>query len=186
MRAGGMRVLGTPMHLSRITVPTFVTGAVTDHLTPWEGCYRTTQLLSGPSTFVLSNAGHIQSLVNPPGNPKASYWTGGEPGPDAHAGGRPPSGTRAAGGSPGRSGCSSAPATRSRRARSAGSPDHPVLEPAPGSYVVDRAPGLKDRQRMVTLPVSRSTATRPSRSAAAIIRRVNRCRRSTGGGSIGA
>ena len=32
---------------------------------------------------MLSNAGHIASLVNPPGNPKASYWVGGEPGPDA-------------------------------------------------------------------------------------------------------
>ena len=40
------------------------------------GCYRTTQLLGGDSTFVLSNAGHIASLVNPPGNPKASYFTG--------------------------------------------------------------------------------------------------------------
>ena len=33
--------------LTRIKVPTFVTGAVTDHLTPWNGCYRTTQLLGG-------------------------------------------------------------------------------------------------------------------------------------------
>jgi polyhydroxyalkanoate synthase len=79
---GGMTVLGTPVDLSRITVPTYVTGGVTDHLTPWQGCYRTTQLLSGPMTFVLSNAGHIQSLVNPPGNPKATYHAGGEPGPD--------------------------------------------------------------------------------------------------------
>src|SRR3712207_9480453 len=67
---GALRVLGTPVHLSRITLPTFVTGALTDHITPWYGCYRTTQLLSGPSTFVLSSSGHIQSLVNPPGNPK--------------------------------------------------------------------------------------------------------------------
>jgi polyhydroxyalkanoate synthase len=34
-------------------------------------------------TFVLSNSGHIQSLVNPPGNPKASYYTGPPPGHDA-------------------------------------------------------------------------------------------------------
>jgi hypothetical protein len=54
-------------------VPTFVTGAVADHLTPWKGCYRTTQLLGGDSTFVLSNSGHIASLVNPPANPKARY-----------------------------------------------------------------------------------------------------------------
>ena len=32
---------------------------------------------------MLSNAGHIQSLVNPPGNPKARMFTGPEPGPDA-------------------------------------------------------------------------------------------------------
>ena len=57
-------------------LPTFVMGALSDHLTPWKGTYRTTQLLSGESRFVLSNAGHIASLVNPPGNPKASYFTG--------------------------------------------------------------------------------------------------------------
>ena len=31
---------------------------------------------------MLSYSGHIASLVNPPGNPKAHYWTGGTPGPD--------------------------------------------------------------------------------------------------------
>jgi polyhydroxyalkanoate synthase len=82
-RPGAIKVLDTPIDLSTINVPTFATGAITDHLTPWKGCYRTTQLLSGPMTFVLSNSGHIQSLVNPPGNPKASYYTGQPPGPDA-------------------------------------------------------------------------------------------------------
>jgi len=82
---GRLTVLGTPVDLASIKVPTFVTGGTTDHLTPWQGCYRTTQLLSGPSTFVLSNAGHIQSLVNPPGNPKATFFAGGEPGQDAQA-----------------------------------------------------------------------------------------------------
>lgn len=82
---GAMTVLGTPIDLSRISMPKFVTGAVTDHLTPWKGCYQTTQLLGGPAKFVLSNAGHIASLVNPPGNPKASYYTGGAPGPDPEA-----------------------------------------------------------------------------------------------------
>jgi polyhydroxyalkanoate synthase len=79
---GAATVLDTPVDLSTIKVPTFVTGAMTDHLTPWKGCYRTTQLLSGPMTFVLSNSGHIQSLVNPPSNPKASYYTGPQPGQD--------------------------------------------------------------------------------------------------------
>jgi polyhydroxyalkanoate synthase subunit PhaC len=82
---GGMTVLGTPLQLDRITVPAFVTGALADHLTPWKGCYRTTQLLGGDATFVLSHSGHIASLVNPPGNPKAQYWTGAAPGSDPDA-----------------------------------------------------------------------------------------------------
>jgi polyhydroxyalkanoate synthase len=72
---GAMEALGTPIDLGTITVPTYVTGAINDHLTPWKACYRTTELMSGDSTFTLSNAGHIASLVNPPGNPKANYYT---------------------------------------------------------------------------------------------------------------
>ena len=81
-KVGELEVLGTPVDLRRVTVDTYVTGATTDHLTPWRGCYQTTQLLSGKSRFVLSNAGHIASLINPPGNPKAHFFAGPEPGPD--------------------------------------------------------------------------------------------------------
>jgi len=73
---GAMEALGEPIDLGTIKVPAYVAGAVNDHLTPWKATYRTTQFLSGDCTFALSNAGHIASLVNPPGNPKASYYTG--------------------------------------------------------------------------------------------------------------
>lgn len=74
---GARTFLDTPFDLGTIDIPNFVVGAVNDHLTPWRGTYRTTQLLGGDdTTYVLSNAGHIASLVNPPGNPKASYFTG--------------------------------------------------------------------------------------------------------------
>jgi polyhydroxyalkanoate synthase len=79
VNAGALTVLDAPVDLKRVTLETYVTGATTDHLTPWKGCYRTTQLLGGDSTFVLSNAGHIASLVNPPGNPKAHFFAGPEP-----------------------------------------------------------------------------------------------------------
>jgi polyhydroxyalkanoate synthase len=81
-KVGEFEVLGTPVDLRRITVDTYVTGATTDHLTPWRGCYQTTQMLSGQSRFVLSNAGHIASLINPPGNPKAHFFAGPDPVPD--------------------------------------------------------------------------------------------------------
>jgi polyhydroxyalkanoate synthase len=62
--------------LSKVKLDTFVTAGVTDHITPWQGCYATTQLLGGKPTFALTNAGHIQSILNPPGNPKASCFIG--------------------------------------------------------------------------------------------------------------
>ena len=46
---------------------------ISDHITPWESCYATTQLLGGDTRFVLSHSGHVAALVNPPGNPKARY-----------------------------------------------------------------------------------------------------------------
>jgi polyhydroxyalkanoate synthase len=82
---GALTVLGVPIDVRKIKIDTFVTGAMTDHLTPWRACYRTTQLLGGTSSFILSNSGHVASLVNPPGNPKASYWLGPKPGPDPDA-----------------------------------------------------------------------------------------------------
>ncbi len=84
-KPGALTVLGTPVDLANIKVETYVTGATTDHLTPWKGCYRATQLMSGPTTFILSNAGHIQAQVNPPGNPKAHFFAGPLPGPDPDA-----------------------------------------------------------------------------------------------------
>jgi polyhydroxyalkanoate synthase subunit PhaC len=140
VKPGALRVLGTPVHLSRITVPTFVTGALTDHITPWDGCYRTTQLLSGPSTFVLSYSGHIQSLVNPPGNPKASYWTGGEPGPDPHAWRAAAEQHSGSWWEPWSEWAIEHSGDEVPAPETLGSADHPSLEPAPGSYVRNRVP----------------------------------------------
>ncbi|HEX6677928.1 MAG TPA: alpha/beta fold hydrolase [Actinomycetes bacterium] len=72
---GAMSVLGRPVDLSRVEVDAYVVAGIADHLTPWQNCYRSTQLLGGDSRFVLSTSGHIAALVNPPGNPKASYQT---------------------------------------------------------------------------------------------------------------
>jgi len=75
-RPGALTVLGVPIDLGKITVDSYVVAGVTDHITPWENCYRSAQLFGGTTRFVLSTSGHIAALVNPPGNPKASYHTG--------------------------------------------------------------------------------------------------------------
>jgi polyhydroxyalkanoate synthase subunit PhaC len=77
-RPGSLKLLDTPIDLSRVTLDTFITAGITDHITPWQGCYATTQLLGGKPEFILSSAGHIQSILNPPGNPKARYFTNAE------------------------------------------------------------------------------------------------------------
>jgi polyhydroxyalkanoate synthase len=71
--AGGVTVMGVPIDLSRIDTDAYVVAGIADHITPWQNCYRSTQLLGGTTRFVLSTGGHIAALVNPPGNPRASY-----------------------------------------------------------------------------------------------------------------
>ncbi|VVN92671.1 class II poly(R)-hydroxyalkanoic acid synthase [Pseudomonas fluorescens] len=72
-RPGGMEVCGMPVNLEKVTVDSFSIAGINDHITPWDAVYRSTRLLGGERRFVLSNSGHIQSILNPPGNPKASY-----------------------------------------------------------------------------------------------------------------
>src|SRR5208282_971576 len=79
-KPGGLSILGTSIDLSRVQYESYVVGALTDHITPWKACFRTPALLGGKSQFVLSSSGHIQALVNPPGNPKSRYLTADENG----------------------------------------------------------------------------------------------------------
>jgi len=74
-RPDAITVLGVPIDLGKVTVDSYIVAGIADHITPWENCYRTTQLFGGTSRFVLSTSGHIAALVNPPGNPKATFHT---------------------------------------------------------------------------------------------------------------
>ena len=67
--------MGHIVDLKSVTQDGFMVAGVTDHITPWKACYRNVHLFGGEIDFVLSNSGHIQSLLNPPGNPKAKYFS---------------------------------------------------------------------------------------------------------------
>lgn len=83
---GEFEVAGHPVDLSKVTADAFVVAGLTDHITPWKACYRTTQLLGSDNVeFVLSSSGHIQSLLNPPGNPKAKMFRNPDIAEDADA-----------------------------------------------------------------------------------------------------
>jgi poly[(R)-3-hydroxyalkanoate] polymerase subunit PhaC len=70
---GGATMLGSPVDLAAVDRDTYLVAGITDHICPWQSCYRSTQLLSGRQRFVLSTSGHIAAMVNPPGNDKARY-----------------------------------------------------------------------------------------------------------------
>jgi len=73
---GAMKVRGKAIaDLAKLDIDSYVLAAATDHLCIWQGVYRSAQLLGKRSQFVLGNSGHIQTIVCPPGNPKASFCT---------------------------------------------------------------------------------------------------------------
>ena len=74
---GAVRMLGTPVDLGTVTSDTYVVAGIADHISPWQACYRSARMLGSKDLrFILSSSGHIAALVNPPGNPKASYRAG--------------------------------------------------------------------------------------------------------------
>ena len=81
-RSDEVTVLGEPVDLGAVTVDTYVVAGIADHITPWESCHRSARLFGGDTRFVLSTSGHIAALVNPPGNPKATYRTNDDLGAD--------------------------------------------------------------------------------------------------------
>jgi polyhydroxyalkanoate synthase len=131
-------MLGSPVDLAKVDTDAYVIAGVADHLCPWQSCYRTTQLLGGPVTFVLSTSGQIASMINSPANPKASFQTAAANPPD-------PGGFLAAAHMvPGSwwSDYSSWLAARSgeqkKSPRQLGRKAYPVQCAAPGTYVHDR------------------------------------------------
>jgi polyhydroxyalkanoate synthase len=137
VNAGKLTLNDKTIDLSKVKADSYVIAGTTDHITPWKGVHKTAQIMGEGTTFVLSNSGHLQSLINPPTNPKASFMIGpvNPSGPDAFVAAaekrkgswwldwrdwlQARSGEEVA-----------APA-------SPGSERHPVLAAAPGTYVFD-------------------------------------------------
>jgi polyhydroxyalkanoate synthase len=70
---GGATMLGSPVDLGLVDRDNYIVAGITDHICPWQSCYRSTQLLGGRPRFLLSTSGHVAAMVNPPGNEKARY-----------------------------------------------------------------------------------------------------------------
>jgi polyhydroxyalkanoate synthase len=53
----------------------YILAGQTDHICAWQACHRAARLFGGNVEFVLNSSGHVQSLVSPPDNFKAKYFT---------------------------------------------------------------------------------------------------------------
>ncbi|MBI5494752.1 MAG: class I poly(R)-hydroxyalkanoic acid synthase [Deltaproteobacteria bacterium] len=85
VKPGGLVVLGTPLDLRNVRVPTFMVSTREDHIAPWKATYKATQLFSGPVAFHLAGSGHIAGIINPPTQVKYGFVTAevNPPDPDA-------------------------------------------------------------------------------------------------------
>jgi polyhydroxyalkanoate synthase len=66
LKPGTMVILGRHVDLRRVSLDSYFTASITDHIAQWKHVYRNMMSYSGDRTFMLSATGHVQSVVNPP------------------------------------------------------------------------------------------------------------------------
>lgn len=74
-RPGNMTIDGTALDLQDLDCDKFFLAGLSDHITPWKACYRSAQAFGGSREFLLSNSGHMQTMLNSPTKKGASYFT---------------------------------------------------------------------------------------------------------------
>jgi polyhydroxyalkanoate synthase len=63
--------------LERITQPLYAVGAQIDHICPWKSTFKVCDKVASPVRYVLSSEGHITGIVNPPSElSRRKYWAG--------------------------------------------------------------------------------------------------------------
>ncbi|MEP7302438.1 MAG: class I poly(R)-hydroxyalkanoic acid synthase [Caldimonas sp.] len=71
---GALTVCGEKVDLGSVFAPAYLYASREDHIVPWTGAYRSTQLFKGKRRFVLGASGHIAGVINPPLKKKRSHW----------------------------------------------------------------------------------------------------------------
>ena len=135
-----MAVGGTPIDLGRIETPVYIQAGREDHIAPAQSVWRLTRHVKGSWTFVLAGSGHIAGVVNPPDAGKYQYWTNPEKVAtlDAFVGGA--SETKGSWWPHWRAWLETQDAAMvpAKGKRVPGSKGDPVIEDAPGRYVMTR------------------------------------------------
>ena len=72
---GGFTLLGEPVDLGKIKIPTYIQAGKEDHIAPPESVFKAVNLYGGPVKFMLAGSGHIAGVINPPSAKKYQHWT---------------------------------------------------------------------------------------------------------------
>ena len=132
---GGLEVLGERLSVSDVQVPLCAIACETDHIAAWKASFTgVSRMGSEAKHFILSESGHIAGIINPPSKRKYGHFTNDDmdlnpdewrEGAERHEGSWWP-----------RWGDWLARHSGERiPARQLGDSEHPVLAPAPGTYV---------------------------------------------------
>ncbi len=71
---GELLAAGKRINLEDVRCDVYLMAGSTDHITPWKGAYRSTQLFGGNVEFVLTNQNHTQTISARGDNKHLKYW----------------------------------------------------------------------------------------------------------------
>jgi len=132
---GGIELCNDRLGIEDVDVPVFFVACETDHIAAWKDSYRGAQKLgAGDKTFIVSQSGHVAGIVNPPSKKKYGHYHNPDLGLDAAGWFH---GAIFTEGSwwPRWQAWLAARSGEMVKARKPGDSSHPVLCPAPGTYV---------------------------------------------------
>ena len=137
--------LGVRLDLKKINLPSYVLAAREDHIVPWKSAYASAQHLK-PSAkkpanirFVLAAAGHIAGVINPANKNKRSFWSTATLPDNAEQWFSAAKETPGSWWADWSKWLAAYGGSRIPAPKNLGSPEHKVIEPAPGRYVKVRA-----------------------------------------------
>ena len=132
----GFELLGERLSVRDVDVPLCAVACETDHIAPWKSSYAgIRQMGSKNKTFILSESGHIAGIVNPPSKKKYGHYTN-EDWPDRAEDWQEGASFHEGSWWPRWGEWLAARSGKQVAARIPGDSEHPILAPAPGTFVV--------------------------------------------------
>jgi polyhydroxyalkanoate synthase len=132
-------VCGRPLDFTSINCPVYYLACRDDHIVPWRGAWRSAELLRGERRFVLSGSGHIAGVINPPATSRRGFIAGDYRPGTADAWLESKTENKGSWWPDWSAWLAQRSPSRRRRHSRLGNRRYPVVDAAPGRYVMERA-----------------------------------------------